>query len=80
MATRKPRQHYATHTRSVGITASQREAVALAHGLAEARAYLLTRCAASPQARRLAVVCEHAIDRILPREPRGLYGDADDDE
>jgi len=74
MATKKlPRTHRSTHTRSTDISHAQREAVALAHGLAEVRAVLAVYCKHLPQQPRLTRICEHAIDRLCPRDPVGDF-------
>jgi len=61
-----------------GLSAAQREAVALAHGLAEVRAALVVHLKHLPQQPRLTRICENAIDRILPSDPRDVGDDNDE--
>jgi hypothetical protein len=65
------KRRHPPHARTAQPSAQARQRIACAHALFEVRAYLLTRCANSPQARRLAAACERAADLLCPRDSEG---------
>lgn len=73
---------YAPRTKSIGVKPAQRHAVAVAHALHAARAFITTRCPPSPERDRHARALEHAVEHVLPADPGGAYGEgteADDE-